>query len=600
MQAHSRGAAAAQTPGSSTAHRCPIPVRSLPCAVLVATGVLACSGSSSDVVATGDSNTGSVGDTASEATSGTVDGTGDATAGPTTGNDSVGGSDGVTSSDEGGEIAVCPLPASVNAILDEESGLVPLVRVGDPQVEAFTVTASGSLVARSLAGEVLWSRKDSTGDLLGGFDYDGDDWPDLGLAHHEPGPTPCGASTIGTSWIELIDGRDGSTVYETAAESDICWTFPSATYPTTQWGGGVLFGEGPTLFLSATYATTSSMPMWDGEAFVGVDVLYPSTPGYDATYAADQLNAWGLGTSYLANSHVANGLVGTFAGETRAVVFTSGRVVQYAAAARPSDRLREDRPFLSAGRTDLAGRNYGLVARDPAAPQRVVLLAGTSIATWYTDMIAAAMTSDPWGGIERHVAVYDTSTNTIVDRFYSYAHDANDGHQFEGRVAYPANPFVSVAGSPSRIAYSVYEGGHWILHVSQPGDPADAMTLRGVALVDIRDLDGDGTDEWIASRTELEGDPDVPGYYFGKWRLDVYHWDETDLELSVIDVDQAGTPVPLAAFRTTDRSSSAGLLFPAAIVERNCAPAIVLRTSAGELVTHPVSGARAPNNCTCD
>ena len=60
-----------------------------------------------------------------------------------------------------------------------------------------------------------------------------------------------------------------------------------------------------------------------------------STSSYDTAYAADLPNAWGTGTSYLASSHVANGLVGTFGGETRAVFFTSGRVVQYAEADAP-------------------------------------------------------------------------------------------------------------------------------------------------------------------------------------------------------------------------------------------------------------------------
>ncbi|HET6585617.1 MAG TPA: hypothetical protein VFG69_19290 [Nannocystaceae bacterium] len=543
---------------------------------------------------------GSTGGDASGATTGTTadddgDGDGDATAASTS------DPSGSTAADatSAGEADACPLPASVDAVIDPRWGLLPIVRVDDPDVVGVTIVQAATLDVRSLAGDPIWSADHGAGALFGGFDYDADGWPDLGLARHEDGVVPCGASFVGSSWITLVNGRDGGVAYDTAAEADICWTFPTTTYPTVQWGGGVLFGAGPMLFLSPYYATTATLSQWDGAALVSVELMYPSTAAYDSTYTADLPNAWGLGTSYLANSHVANGLVGTFAGETRAVFFTSGRVVQYADAAAAGDRLRADRPFLSAGRTDLAGRNYGLVARDPGAPERVVLLAGTSIATLYLDAVSGAMTSDPWGGIERHVSIYDTTTNAIVDRFFSTAHDAGDGHQFEGRVAYPHNPFVRTAAGPSRLAYSVYEGGHWVLHVSVPGDPADATTIRGIALFDIRDVDGDGIDEWIATRTELDGDPDVPGYYFPRWRADIYRWDEASLTLQLVVADESGLPVPLTAFRAPDRSSSAGSLYPAAVVDEGCIPALVLRTATGELVTTTLPGAAAPDGCTC-
>lgn len=466
-------------------------------------------------------------------------------------------------------------------MLDPEAGLLPIVRVDDPAIEAITIRATPDIEVRSIHGETIWSADLGAGSLLGGFDYDDDGWPDLGLARHEAGTVPCGSRFVGTSWLTLVDGRDGTIVQETAPEADLCWTFPTATYPTIQWGGALLFGDGPELFLAPYYATTATL--------ANVDLFYPSTASYDSTYAADLPNAWGLGTSYLANSHVANGLVGTFGGETRAVFFTSGRVVQYTNAVAAADRLRADRPFLSAGRTDLAGRNYGLVARDPGAPERVVLIAGTSMATLFHDTVAAAMTTDPWGGIERHVSIYDTASNTIVDRFFSTAHDNADGNQFEGRVSYPHNPFVRTAAGPSRLAYSVYEGGHWVLHISQPGDPADATTIRGLVLFDIRDLDGDGVDEWIASRTELEGDADVPGWYYARWRVDIHRWDEASLALQPVMSDDRGLPVPLASFREPDRTASAGYLDPIAVVSDECTPAIVLRTSRGELVHAPLN-----------
>lgn len=528
--------------------------------------------------------------------------TGSSSSAPTTGGsaETSGTSTGATGESTGSGLPVCPLPAGVNAILDPQRGLLPLVRVVDPEVEAITVSGSPVIEVHALTGELLWSADHGPGDLFGGHDYDADGWPDLGLARHEEGVTPCGDDTVGTSWLTLIDGRDGAVVYDTPAEADICWKFPTATYPTIQWGARPLFGEGPALFLAPLYATTASLSAWDGASFGPADLFYPSTASYDATYTADVLNAWGTGTSYLAHSHLANGLVGTFGGETRAVFFTSGRVVQYAETAAPAERLRADRPFLSAGRTDLAGRNYGLVARDPGAPERVVLLAGTSMATLFQDTAAGTMMSDPWGGIERHVSVYDTTTNTVLDRFYSFAHDNNDGNKFEGRVAYPQSPFVRMAEGPSRLAYSVYQGGHWVLHVSQPGALADALTISGLALFDIRDVDGDGVDEWIASLTELPEDPDVPGYYYANWRTDVFRWDEAGLALQPVMSDERGLPSLLSAFRRPDRSSSAHVLRPAAVVREACVPALVIQTSEGERVTATLPGAVAPEGCTCE
>jgi hypothetical protein len=57
--------------------------------------------------------------------------------------------------------------------------------------------------------------------------------------------------------------------------------------------------------------------------------------------------------------------------------------------------------------------------------------------------------------------------------------------------------------------------------------------------------------------------------------------------------------VPLASFRTPTRSSSAGSLYPAAVVDESCVPAIVLRTPSGDLVTHTLPDAAPPADCVC-
>ena len=512
-----------------------------------------------------------------------LDSTGQGSGGDTT--DSSSGADETST----GEPPGCTLPAGVNAMLDAGGVLRPLVPVTAGGATAVAYERDGEwLHALDPLGETRWSAQVGAGALSGGFDFDADGWPDLVVAHHEEGPVPCGMQTVGSSWLTLWHGVDGQLAGQTPAEDDICWTFGAVTYPTIQWTAGtVLFGpDTSTLLTSPTYASTSSLLSWSGSGFSSTSLYYPSTASYDATYSADLPNAWGTGTSYLANSHIANGLMMDVAGESRAVLFTSGRVVQYAEAPLDATQLRADRPYLTGGRTDIAGRNYGLVTRDPSVPSRVALLSGTTAYSLHADMVAGAMTFDPWGQIERHVSLFDPASNTVLDRFYSYAHDAGDGHQYEGRVAYPDSPWVRVGpGQPSRLAYSVYEAGHWVLHVSEPGSLGDALALQGSVLWDIRDLDGDGIDEWIVSPSELPGDPDVPGYYFARWQTELWHWDEGSTSLVPVGMYEDGIPALTGAIGRAMARSSMGALYPVPVVaNEGCEARLVLRTPEGAVV----------------
>ncbi len=501
---------------------------------------------------------------------------------------------GDTTSDTEGPVG-CGVPAGVNAMIDAQGVLRPLVPVTGGAVEALAFERDGDqLHALTPEGDVHWTSTVGPGALSGGFDFDADGWPDLVIAHHEEGPMPCGRQTVGTSWLSLWRGSDGQMAAQTSTEADICWTFGAVTYPTVQWTTGtLLFGpHTATMLASPTYASTSNFLAWDGVDLTATPLHYPSTASYDSTYTADLPNAWGTGTSYLANSHIANGMMVEVGGESRVVLFTSGRAVQYADAMLDADQLRADRPYLTGGRTDIAGRNYGLVSVDPALPGQIALMSGTTAYSVYADMVAGAMSFDPWGQIERHVSRYDLAANTVIDRFYSYAHDAGDGHQYEGRVAYPDSPWVRVgSGQASRLAYSVYEAGHWILHVSTPGGVDDALALQGHVLWDVRDLDGDGVDEWVTSPSELPGDPDVPGYYFTYWRTDLWHWDEDTLTLLPVAVHEGGLPALVGAFPQATRRSSMGALYPAPVVaDERCEPALVLRGADGVLERVGIEG----------
>ena len=71
---------------------------------------------------------------------------------------------------------------------------------------------------------------------------------------------------------------------------------------------------------------------------------------------------------------------------------------------------------------------------------------------------------------------------------------------YEGRIIYPANPFITVKfGTPSRIAYSVFQDGEWSLHVSKAGSLKDEMIFKNAFLWDISDVNQDGQEELIIS-----------------------------------------------------------------------------------------------------
>jgi hypothetical protein len=149
-----------------------------------------------------------------------------------------------------------------------------------------------------------------------------------------------------------------------------------------------------------------------------------------------------------------------------------------------------------------------------------------------------------------------------VDRFISNAHDGCDAFKYEGRLLYPANPLVRVPGGPSRLAYSVYEGGHWVIHVSAAGGLEDATTLRGFVLWDIADVDADGVEEWVTSPTEPTGAADA-GYYLPSWQTVLFRWDEGSGLSTEATLD--GVPYLAPAFRRPDRTTSRGRLFPALV-----------------------------------
>lgn len=402
------------------------------------------------------------------------------------------------------------------------------------------------LRAYSGPGNVVWEKTlpDDAG-FYTGFDFNQDGCYDIALVRTKQLGTICGSTPRTSSWIELMNGRDGSAVTMNPPipeTPDICWTFGSTIYPTTQWTSLTpLFGAGGTLAFAPYYAKVGMYYAWNGSEMAQTGTyLYPSTSQYDATYVNAKNNAYGNGLKHTDDPHVGNGFVTKVNGEDRLVYFTSGRMVQYKTTAQGADQLVTDSPYLTGGRTDLVGRNYGLVRRDPGDPNRVVIVTGPSVFTMMYDLQRMWQGTvfhttndylDPYGQIERHVSVVRLDTGAVDDKYYSYAHDNNDAYNFQKRLSYPDNDLLAMPSGPSRIVYNEYRDGDWHVHVSLPGATADEVDLPYLFVWDIVDLDGDGRQEIILSDTRDPSDTSS-GYYFPKVRTRIVHWDEASKKLT--------------------------------------------------------------------
>lgn len=484
-------------------------------------------------------------------------------------------------------------PPPGNALWLGKDGALPLVPVTAPSAATRAVAfqaSAGSVRVLDEDGNEMAKHALGEGTLFGGFDFDADGYPDLGMARSKDSGQTCGGSAMLDTSVDLISTLTGQTFPAAPWTPAKCWTFGTTTYPTTQWSSlGVLFGAGGNeLAVVPYYAEKGSFIHYSSGALQSLgEFQYPSTALFDSTYQADQPNAWGGPQSFLANSHVANGLVVTVGGSRRLAFFTSGRAVSYAMTQLGATQLVLDTPFVTGDRKDLAGRNYGLVLIDPGKPSELVLLSGTGAQTVHDDMVSSSMSADPWGQIERHVTRYDLVTGKVIDRFFSYAHDNNDGMKYEGRLAYPANPIVRAPSGASGLAFNVYQGGHWMLHVTGPGALADVWVKKDLFLWDIVDLDRDGVDEWVVTPSRDPSEPDVPGYYYVKWRTELAHFDASLLTLTTTKSFPGVIPHLSATFREPTRTSSMAYLYPVLYARTDAGMALLTRDASGTVSPQP-------------
>ncbi|MBI3385092.1 hypothetical protein HY030_02790 [Candidatus Gottesmanbacteria bacterium] len=459
-----------------------------------------------------------------------------------------------------------------NKVLITKSGqILPLYPVSDPRSSVKNVSffKEGKII-RTLDSdeELIWEK--NIGDItpldysvyagfFGGFDFDGDGWPDLGLVDAKPTDETCGVFVLNTTSLFFVSGKDGKIIKVTEPLRDLCWDFGSTIYPTPQWTHlSVLFGNYTKTFgLVPLYATkgwikTFNFTNSQEGNFASDYFYYPSAPEYDN---------YPVSKGYIAKRHIANGLILKNNNEFRLVFFTSGRVVQYKIGSYGPSQLISDLRFMSGGRSDLVGRNYGLVTTDPNDPQNLVLIAGTSAYSVFSDKINGKIENDHWGQIERHVTIYDWMSEKLDDRFFSFAHDNNDGNKYQNRVVYPNSFFLKTGGGqPSRAAYTVYVDGHWVLHISKSGSTADELIIENKFLWDINDLNDDGIDEMVVSPANG---------YFPEWTTSLLKWQETDRSLKTIITYQGVIPYLTPFFREEQKTSAPlGLLYPVVVDQK--------------------------------
>jgi hypothetical protein len=446
----------------------------------------------------------------------------------------------------------------------------------------------------------------------GGFDYDQDGWPDFSFVIRGQAPAEyCLPDPQAPSYIPLYDryhvlysGRTGVSTIAIGALRDHCSGAPRWTTLEP------LFGTGPELaFVPARY-TQGWFASYEGGGWNARAMLQPNTSSWDYYYsgaASPYLNE--PGTNLFLQPF--NGVIANVGNEKRLIAWTLQRVMQfrfYRDFNSPQPKqLAADYPYISGwpGATVpgpavqglYAGRNYGLVTKDPAS-ERISLIAGTDVAPMADDMRTGTLCTDPsqgakdcWGGLERHVSVYVPSSNGIQDTYLSISTDSYDGQEgshsaaeratwHKGRVQYPANPIVSTPSGPSRLAYSIYDfsdPGHWNIHITPPGGSGVDFRIADRFLWDIRDVDGDGTDEWLTSPvcTQVSNDPVNPhvpacpgsGWYFPLKRIDIGRWNNATNRLVHERTIDGVFPYLIGTFRKPTISTSRASLFPVLTVQ---------------------------------
>tara|TARA_Y100000310_G_scaffold287099_1_gene311780 strand:- start:2637 stop:4202 length:1566 start_codon:yes stop_codon:yes gene_type:complete len=433
-----------------------------------------------------------------------------------------------------------------------------------------------TLEARDEENTLLWSReiRDNALSITGGFDFNEDGWPDLATVvrgeqiYDKNGQLlRCGSGgknsrqLIKTSFLVLYNGRTGHEHRVVSPLKDYCFpnTNDSTSYIVRRYyDNSIIFGKNSrTIVISPDYNPQQWFFTFNGTTFQSESLVFHSSPQFEEYYKHTN-QYWGL--SYKANLNGINGLL--VENGTRYVLFSYGRLLHYEVGPYRKEQLLWDahdfRNHIEEDR--YAYRTKGKVQVDSAYPQNVALIGGTNSLTFFWDNINGVRKSDPYGGLHRRFLIHNTLDLSYEDRFFSQTDATHQEGQYNGRIIYPSNVFLTIQkGSPSRVMYNVYENNKWYLHISKPNVTEDESILDNQFVWDIRDIDGDEVEEIIVSPTN----PQKP--YFVQNLTNIYHWDENRLQLDSIKTVQ-GIPNLSSRFPSTTTRDSRGYLSPAQII----------------------------------
>ena len=420
--------------------------------------------------------------------------------------------------------------------------------------------------------------------LSGGFDFQGDGWPDV-MSLAEVAPTQpytyCPSPQIlRVREPRIFSGTQG-TRYQPSAIPDLYDKCSNGTVRLARWSPMTpLFGEatpnlGTDLVINPYHWNQGWFADFAGGNFTTRLFASPYTFGFWWSFYNHAVQPY----PGLEQSPTLNGLVMQSSGENRLVAFANGgsdgtnqptccwgpRIVEYSVDDEfVHEQLDVDLPLpdncTPVGETytgcntifGYLGRTYGLVVKDPNS-NKVILLAGIDGRSMFAPMNTGNVFagSDP---AETRMVIYDIGTKSAEERFYA-------AHQpWKNRLLYPANPLVKLPSGPSRIAYNLWSNAphYWRLHITEPGSTSDDVVLQDVFLWDIRDVDNDGVDEWI---TSPDSHRELSGYLPDKTTV-ISTWDEQTQTLVPEQTINGYYPYLTPTFRRSDATTTEQYLYP--------------------------------------
>jgi hypothetical protein len=381
----------------------------------------------------------------------------------------------------------------------------------------------------------------------GGFnDFNGDGYPDYAVITSAASGTVCNDGVAAqNSMVSIYSGNSPTNLlYQSGNFTDRCIPLNGGAtirYPA-MFMGALQYGPYSNLFTISPQYLATSWEIWNG----GGAYLYTAESSGYAPYvnARPMLQPSAGGLSYAALNQSQNGLIINYNGSAQYVATQSGRFQRYATAPYSTSQLLQDVPFLA--RTDIVGRNYGLLQHDTDGNvNNVFLIAGVQASDLLNDMqtgygSGVVNGSNVWGAIERHVSVYNMATGTVAQHFYSYAHDPNNTNAatYINRVSYPSYgrlPSQNSAGS--HMVYNVFDGVTWNVHISSPGGVADQSIVPNMYVWDLIPVDANTVDVlispidqsrniWVPNYVNDSGVPQSwkQAHYFPQMLTYVYRW----------------------------------------------------------------------------